>query len=92
MIPLFEDMRLALRQICQAMGLSGTAAAVVPLVVLGVALNVGALNAMSFLRTDGHACQERSELRNAASTELRVMRMMLVSTLGDIGDCICVKY
>jgi len=92
MIPLFEDMRLALRQICQAMGLSGTAAAVVPLVVLGVALNVGALNAMSFLRADGHPCQERSELRNAASTELRVMRMMLVSTLGDIGDCICVKY
>ena len=52
MMTLFEDLRLALRQICRAIGLSGTAATVVPLVVLGVALNIAALSA------DG-VCAER---------------------------------
>ena len=36
---MLEDLRLALRQICQAMGLPGNAATVVSLIVLGVALN-----------------------------------------------------
>ena len=43
MTTLLEDLRVELRQMCQAVGLSGTAASVVPLVLLGIALNVVAL-------------------------------------------------
>jgi hypothetical protein len=87
MMTLFEDWRLALRQICRAIGLSGTAATVVPLVVLGVALNIAALNAMEYMRNERHPCKahDRTELRSAARTELKVMRTVLVSTLKKIG-------
>jgi hypothetical protein len=82
-----EDLRLALRQICRAIGLSGTAATVVPLVVLGVALNIAALSAMEYMRNERHPCKvhNRTELRSAARTELKVMRTVLVSTLKKIG-------
>jgi hypothetical protein len=43
---MLEDLILALRQICQAIGLSGNAATVVSLIVLGVALNLIALRAV----------------------------------------------
>ena len=84
----FEDLRLALRQICRAIGLSGTAATVVPLVVLGVALNIAALSAMEYMRNERHPCKvhNRTELRSAARTELKVMRTVLHSTLKKIGD------
>jgi hypothetical protein len=87
MMMLFEDWRLALRQICAAIGLSGTAATVVPLVVLGVALNIAALNAMEYMRNEKYPCKvhNRTELRSAARTELKVMRTVLVSTLKKIG-------
>ena len=55
MMTMLDDLRLALRQICGAMGLSGTAATVVPLVVLGVALNVAALSAMEYMRNERHS-------------------------------------
>jgi hypothetical protein len=88
MMTQFEDLRLALRQICRAIGLSGTAATVVPLVVLGVALNIAALNAMEYIRNERHPCKvhKRTELQSAAQTEVKVMRTVLVSTLKKIGD------
>jgi hypothetical protein len=89
MTTLFEDLRLALRQICSAIGLSGTAATVVPLVVLGVALNVGALSAMESIQEERHTgCQSHNgaALRSAARTELKVVRTVLTSTLRKLGS------
>ncbi len=82
MTTLFEDLRLALRQICRSMGLSGTAATVVPLLVLGVALNVAALSvteSMHSARRPGHH-QVRTALLSARA-EIKAMKTMLNSTL-----------
>ena len=56
---MLEDLRLALRQICQAMGLPGDAATVVSLIVLGVAMNIGALRAVEYVGIGGHARHDR---------------------------------
>lgn len=82
---LFEDFRLALRQICQALGMSGTAATVVPLVVLGVALNIAALSATEYVRNERHPGRSHTALRCAAQTEMKVMRTVLTSTLKKFG-------
>jgi hypothetical protein len=88
MMTLLDDLRLALRQICLAIGLPRTAATVVPLVVLGLALNVAALSAMESVRNERHPCHghDRLALRSAARTEMKVMRAVLTSTLKKIGD------
>lgn len=86
MMMLFEDLRLALRQICRAMGLSGTAATVVPLVVLGVALNIAALSAVESMRNEKHLGHRHAALRSAARTEMKVMKAVVVSTLKKMGD------
>jgi hypothetical protein len=86
MMTLFEDFRLALRQICQAIGMSGTAATVVPLVVLGVALNIAALSATKYMRNERHPGHGHTALRCAAQTEMKVMRTVLVPTLKKIGN------
>jgi hypothetical protein len=86
MMTLFEDFRLALRQICQAIGMSSTAATVVPLVVLGVALNIAALSATEYMRNERHPGHGHTALRCAAQTEMKVVRTVLVSTLKKIGN------
>jgi hypothetical protein len=86
MMTLFEDLRLALRQICQAIGMSGTAATVVPLVVLGVALNIAALSATKYMRNERHPHHSHTALRCAAQTEMKVVRTVLTSTLKKIGN------
>jgi hypothetical protein len=86
MTTLLEDLRLMLRQICDALGLDGTAAAVVPLLVLGLALNVAALNAAKFIRHGGRSTHPHSALRNAAQTEFKAMRIVLHSTIRKIND------
>ena len=83
---MLEDLRLALRQICQAAGMTGDAATVVSLVVLGVALNLIALRAVEYAGIGGHSCQDRMVLQSATQTELKVMRTVVVSTLKKIGD------
>jgi hypothetical protein len=85
MMTMLDDLRLALRQICGAMGLSGNAATVVSLVVLGLALNAVALNAAESMRTRKHPSQGTVALRRAARTELKVVRTVVVSTLKKIG-------
>jgi hypothetical protein len=85
MTTLLEDLRLTLRQICSAFGLEGTAAAVVPLLVLGLALNFAALNATSFIRHGGKCAHQNSALQNAARTELKAMRIVVHSTIRKIN-------
>ena len=86
MITLLEELRLALKEICQAIGLSGNALTVVPLVVLGVALNVTTLSAIEYARSDRHSCHGHTALGSAGRTELKVVRTVVVSTLKKIGD------
>jgi hypothetical protein len=86
MTTLLEDLRVELRQMCQAVGLSGTAASVVPLVLLGIALNVAALSVIGADRPAHSSACNRPALRSAARTELKVARAVLVSTLKTIGD------
>jgi hypothetical protein len=83
---MLEDLRLALRQICQAIGIQGNAATVVSLIVLGVALNFTALRAVEYVGIGGHGCRQRTALGSATQTELKVVRTVLVSTLKKIGD------
>ena len=83
---MLEDLRLALRQICQAIGIPGNAATVVSLIVLGVALNLIALRAVEYAGIGGHTCHDRTALQSAAQTELKVMRTVAVSALKKVGD------
>jgi hypothetical protein len=83
---MLEDLRLALRQICRAMGLPGNVATVVSLIVLGVALNFAALRAVKYAGIGGHACRDRTGLQSAAHTEVKVVRSVVVLTLKKIGD------
>jgi hypothetical protein len=83
---MLEDLRLALRQICQAIGIRGNAATVVSLVVLGVALNLIALRAVEYAGIGRHACHDRTALQGAAQTELKVVRTVARSALKKLGD------
>jgi hypothetical protein len=86
MTTMLDDVRLALRQICQSMGLPADAATAISLIVLGVALNVVALGAVQYAGIGRHAGHQHVALRSAAHTELKVMRTVVVSTLKKIGD------
>jgi hypothetical protein len=86
MMTLLEDLRAELRQMCRAMGLSGTAATVIPLVVMGIALNVVALSVIGGGRSVHVSACKKPALRSVAMTELKVARAVLVSTLKTIGD------
>jgi hypothetical protein len=86
MTAVLEDLKLALRQICRTIGLEGTAAAVVPVILLGLVLNLVALRATQFLRHGGRAAHHQSAMQNAARTEFKAMRIMLHSTIKKIND------
>lgn len=86
MTTLVEDLRVELRQMCRAIGLSGTVATVVPLVLLGIALNVVALSVVGGVRPVQASACKKPALRSVALTELKVARAVLVSTLKTIGD------
>jgi hypothetical protein len=83
---MLEDLRLALRQICQAIGIQGNAATVVSLVVLGVALNLIALRAVEYAGIGRHTCHDRTVLQGAAQTELKVVRTVAMSALKKLGE------
>ena len=83
---MLEDLRLALRQICQAIGIQGNAATVVSLVVLGVALNLIALRAVEYAGIGRHTCHDRTVLQGAAQTELKVVLTVARSALKKLGD------
>ena len=86
MIMLLEDLRLALREICRAIGLSGNALTVIPLVVLGVALNLITLTVIDNVRSERHSDHAYTTLQSAGRTELKVVRTVVISTLKKIGD------
>jgi hypothetical protein len=86
MMTLIEDMRLFLQQICGAIGMSGTAMNVVPVVVLGVVLNVVALSLVESVRPEGQPACQKVTLPAAAQTELKVMRTVVTSTLKTISN------
>ena len=86
MMTLFEDVRVFLLQICRSIGLTGTAATVVPLVVLGVALNVGALSVTESMRNERHMDRGHTALQSAALTEMKVVKTVVISALKKIGD------
>jgi hypothetical protein len=83
---MLEDVRLALRQICQAIGLSGNAATVVSLIVLGVALNLIALRAVEYAGIGRHICNNGTVRESATHTELKLVRTVVVSALKKISD------
>ncbi len=85
MMTLIEDMRLFLQQMCGAIGMSGTAMNVAPVVVLGVALNIAALSLVESVRTDDRPTCQKTTLQAAAQTELKVMRTVVVSSLKTIS-------
>ena len=66
--------------------MSGTTANVVPVVLLGVALNVAALSAMRYMRNERHPVVDRLRCRVRGRTEMKVVRTVLTSTLEKIGD------
>lgn len=83
---MLEDLRVALRQICQAIGLSGNAATVVSLIVLGVALNLIALRAVEYAGIGRHTCNNGTVRESATHTELKLVRTVVVSALKKISD------
>jgi hypothetical protein len=88
MTTLLEDLRLALREICGSIGLSRTATTVVPLIVLGLALNVAALSVTESMHHVKHpAARRRAQTawRSAARTEMKVMKCVVISTLKKMG-------
>ena len=85
MTTLIEDMRLFLQQMCRTLGMSGTAMNVVPVVVLGVVLNIAAIGLVESARTDERPACQKTTLRGAAQTELKVMRTVVTSTLKTIS-------
>lgn len=86
MMTVLEDLRLALRQICETIGLPAEAATAVSLIVLGVVLNIAAVRAVQYAGIGKHACHQRMPLQCAAQTELKVVRTVMVSTLKRIGN------
>lgn len=85
MTTLLEDLGLAIGQICRAVGLSGTALTVIPVIVLGVVLNMGALSAVRSMESERHSDCRATALKSATRTELKVMRTVLVSTLRKVS-------
>src|ERR1700744_3248402 len=85
MMTLIEDMKLFLQQMCGAIGMSGTAMNGVPVVLLGVVLNVAAIGLVESFRTGERPACQKATLQGAARTELKVMRTVLTSMLKTIS-------
>jgi hypothetical protein len=86
MITLLQDLRLLFGEACRGIGLSATTANVAGLVVMGVVLNIAALNVVGHARIEDCPRTEEAVLRSATQTEFKVVRAVLVSTLKKIGD------
>jgi hypothetical protein len=85
MMTLMEDVRSLVRQMGRTFGLSGTAARVVSVVVLGIVLNVIALGVVHSVRADARTRCEQTALSSVAETEFKVVRAVVVTTLKKIG-------
>jgi hypothetical protein len=81
MMSLVEDLRMTLQDLCRAVGLSGTAVAAVPAVLLGVVMNVIALGVIDGVRMHNHLACERAELKNVSKLEVKLIRAATVVTI-----------
>ena len=85
MTTLIEEMRIAVRGIWQSIGFgasANTAATVVPVLVLGVALNLIALHVVDRV----HPIKGKTEALCAARTELELVQTVAASVLRQIGE------
>jgi len=83
---MLEDLRLALRPLCQAVGIPENAATVVSLIVLGIALNLVALRVVGYAGIGRHTCNNGKVLQSATHAELKLVRTVVVSALKKISD------
>jgi hypothetical protein len=79
---MLEEMAIALKSIGCC---SESATRVVGLMLLGVALNVAALHAVDCLRSETHACKRISPIADAARTDIRLVRVVVVGVLKKAG-------
>lgn len=89
MMTLIEEMRAAVLELWQALGFEGssrTAAAVVPALVLGIALNVVALNVVNGAGSGSHASCRKVGLRNVVQTEFVMVRAAATATLAKLCE------
>jgi hypothetical protein len=80
---LIEELRIAVRGIWQSIGLSesaNTAATVVPVLVVGIALNLIVLHAVDRI----HPIKEKTRVVEMARTELKFVQTVTTSVLGQI--------
>jgi hypothetical protein len=82
MTELITDIKLAWRQVWTSLG---TAMTVVPVLVLGVALNIVVLSAVQGLRTERHP-RCRRQVTSVARSEIRAIRTVVTLALKKIGD------
>ena len=83
MTTLMEDLRLAVQEIWQSMGFGGsasTAATVVPVLMLGIALNVIALGVVDRV----HPMRGKTRLVSAARADARMVQSVTVCVLRQI--------
>jgi len=88
MMTLIEDLRYAVRMMWQWLGFAGsarTAAAVVPALVLGLGLNLVALNVVDQVR----ASRGKTQMATLARTELKVVQAAVTLALRQIGNGQC---
>ena len=88
MMTLIEEMRAAVLQIWQSLGLersSRTAAAVVPALVLGIALNVVALHVVNGAQSRHASCQ-KTGLKSVVRAEFVMVRAAAGATLEKICE------
>jgi len=83
MTTLMEELRLAVREILQSIGLGGSAnaaAAVLPVLMLGIALNVIALSVVDRL----HPIRGKTQVVGAVRAEARLVQSVTVCVLRQI--------
>ncbi len=82
MMTLIDDLMFSVRQMLQP-SRTGT---VVPIVVLGIALNVIALGVVDSLRITRHSGRRMAQIRNIARGEITQVRTVVVVALRQISD------
>lgn len=89
MMTLIEEMRATVLEIWQSLGFEGssrTAAAVVPALVLGIALNMVALNVVNGASSGGHASCQKAGLRSVVQAEFVMVRVAASATLAKLCE------
>ena len=89
MMLLIEEMRTAVLELWQSLGFeksSRTAAAVVPALVLGIALNFVALHVVRRVHAGDHVRCAKAGLQNAVQGELGMVRATATSTIKKICE------